>query len=515
MSLKMIVARLLLVGLIYGLLSGLPALAQDQTVDLSQVTPTLLDESHFADLDTYINDALLRLGGSGAAVAIVQNGEIIYSKGFGVTELNGSIPVSGDTQFMIGSGVKSMTALMIGTLVEEGVLKWDTPISEVLPSFALSDPAATASVTFRDLLSMRSGLQSFHAPILLTSMSPEQIIESLAQIPLTAPPGEMYNYSNQGYASAGFIGAIAAGGDYGDNLYETYVQLVQDRVLNPIGMDRTTFDFSAPIATQNRAAPIGPDMFAGGFDVIPFELERSSFSTTPSGGGWSTAEDLAKYVVMQMNGGVTSDGTRIISEALLEETWLPLIDQGDGTSFGLGWTVTEFHGLQSLEYNGNNLGYSTRLQFLPEVNMGVVAVTNRGLSVMGRAVGNYVYELAFGLDHTTDAIATEYNNQITGGLAQITNMLQTEMDNEMVAPYLGQYEQGIAVRWNEAGDLVLATPYGEIPIRAVEGQTGFFLIRSVGILAAQFTENTEGLMTLTFVGTLDASQPPFVLMRID
>jgi CubicO group peptidase (beta-lactamase class C family) len=345
-------------------------------------------------------------------------------------------------------------------------------------------------------------------------MSPEQIIESLAQTPLVAPPGAMFNYSNQGYSSAGYISAIAAGGVYGNNLLTTYMQLMQDHVFDPIGMDRTTLDFFAPIATQNRAAPIGPDMFVGGFDALPFELEQSSFSTMPSGGGWSTAEDLAKYMIMQMDGGVTADGTRIVTEAMIEEMWTPHVGKPDGTSFGLGWTVSEYHGLQAIEYSGNGLGNSVRLQFLPEANLGIVVLTNRGLSLLGRAVSDYVYELAFGLEHTADALATGYDTQIAGGLSQMAGTLQPETDAELAASYLGQYEQGISVHWNDSGDLVLDTAYGELPIRGVQGQTGFFLIRSIGILGAQFAENEEGTMTLTIVGTIGDPQPPFVLARI-
>jgi hypothetical protein len=140
---------------------------------------------------------------------------------------------------------------------------------------------------------------------------------------------------------------------------------------------------------------------------------------------------------------------------------------------------------------------------------------NRGLSAMPRAVGDYVYELAFGLDHTAEAGVIEFNNYITGALSQMTSMLQTEIDREALVPYLGQYEQDIAVRWNDAGDLVLTTTNGDFPLDAVSGQTGFFFIRNVGLLAAQFAKNEAGMMTLTFVSTLGEPQPPFVVMRVD
>ncbi len=514
MSHKMLVIKLLLVCLVCGLLSGSLVLAQDNTLDLTDVSPAVLSEAHFADLDAYISNALLRFGGSGAAVGIVQNGEIVYLKGFGFTELGGSVPVTGDTQFMIASIVKSMTALMIGTLVEEGVLEWDTPVRDVLPSFTLSNAAATEGVTFRDLLSMSSGLPVFDAPWLFTTMSPEQIIEALAYIPLAGQPGETYHYSNLGYSSAGFISAIAAGGTY-DNLYETYIQLMQDRVFNPMGMDRTTFDFFAPISTENRAAPIGIDLLTGGFNAIPFELQQGAFMTTPSGAGWSTAEDLANYLLLLMNGGVTADERRIISEALLEEMWQPQIRISDHESFGLGWQVGAYHGLQAISYSGGLGGYTPRIQFLPEANLGVVVLNNRGLSFLGPAVANYVYELAFGLDYTTDALATELTNQYTGAMAQMTGMIETETSREIVAPYLGRYEQGISVGWNENSGLVLTTTNGDFLLNPVRGQTGFFFIRNVGLLAVQFAENNDGNMTLTIVGTLDPSQPPFVLRRLD
>lgn len=511
----MLAIRIFVVCLFCGLIPGSLATAQEIPFDLAEVSPVVLSQAQFADLDAYIDSALLRFGGSGAAVGIVQNGEIVYLKGFGVTELGGSRPVTPDTQFMIASIVKSMTALMIGTLVEEGVVEWDTPVRDVLPSFMLSDVAATESVTLGDLLSMRSGLPVFDAPWLFTSMSPEQIIEALAHIPLAGQPGDTYRYSNLGYSSAGFISAIAAGGTHGDDLYETYIQLMQDRVFAPIGMNRTTLDFFAPISTENRAAPIGIDLVTGDFDPIPFDLQQGAFTTTPSGAGWSTAEDLANYLMMLMNGGVTTDGTRIISDALLEEMWQPQIRISDDESFGLGWTVSDYHGLRSISYSGGLSGYASRIQFLPEADLGVVVLNNRGLSFLGPTVANYVYELVFGLDHTTDALAMQLTDQFTGALAQMTNMIETETTRETVVPYLGRYEQGISVQWNEDNGLVLTTTNGDFLLNAVRGQTGFFFIRNVGLLAAHFAESADGNMTLMIVGTLDPSQPPFILRRLD
>ena len=119
----------------------------------------------------------------------MQGGALRFARGFGVTELGGGgRPVGPDTRFIIGSLPKSMTALLVGTLVDEGRLGWDTPVVEALPQFALADPAATAAVTFRDLLSMRSGLPRFDGPLFFGPLTPEQVVESLAAVPLARAP---------------------------------------------------------------------------------------------------------------------------------------------------------------------------------------------------------------------------------------------------------------------------------------------------------------------------------------
>ena len=162
-----------------------------------------------ADVEAYVAGALARFGVPGAAVAVVQGGALRLARGFGVTELGGGgRPVGPGTRFVIGSIPKSMTALLVATLVDEGRLGagWDTPVVDVLPQFALADPAATAAVTFRDLLSMRSGLPRFDGPLFFRPLTPEQVVESLADVPLRAPPGEAFGYTNQGYATAGFAG---------------------------------------------------------------------------------------------------------------------------------------------------------------------------------------------------------------------------------------------------------------------------------------------------------------------
>ncbi|MBC8172134.1 MAG: beta-lactamase family protein, partial [Anaerolineae bacterium] len=220
-------------------------------VDLAEVTPAVFDATLSADLEAYVTEALVDFNVPGAAVAIVQNGEVVYTNGFGMRELEGE-PVDADTLFMIGSQTKSMTTLVLASLVDDEVFAWDTPVIEVLPSFALADPAITPQIRIRDLVNNSSGVARYDLPLALKNQTAQELIESLSTIPLVSPYGEKFNYSNQMFAAAGYIAALANGADYDSaSLYDGYVQLMQERIFDPLGMTRSTLDFEAALADEN------------------------------------------------------------------------------------------------------------------------------------------------------------------------------------------------------------------------------------------------------------------------
>ena len=139
---------LLVFCMVMMLLPGMQIVAQntDDPIRLVGSTPRDFDDAMLADLNAYIGDAVERYGIVGASVAVVQHGHVIFTHGFGTTELNGGRPVNSQTLFMIGSITKSMTSLVLATEVDQGLLTWDTPVTDVLPMFALSDPAVTPKI---------------------------------------------------------------------------------------------------------------------------------------------------------------------------------------------------------------------------------------------------------------------------------------------------------------------------------------------------------------------------------
>ncbi len=494
------------------LLMVMPTLAQDQTVDLKGAAPATFNEEILSKIDTYVADAMTRFSIPGVTIAIVQNGKIIHMNGFGVRELGKDNPVTPDTLFMIGSVPKSMTSMMIGTLIDEGLLTWDTPVVDILPAFKMTDPNSSRTVTFRDLLSMRSGLPNFDISLFIQPYSAQQIIESLTDIPVIGKPGETYAYSNQGYAAAGFIAAIAAGAHYSDNLYGTYNQLMQKRVFDPIGMKRTTFDFDAGVNDSNVASPHSFDLSTGGFSSFPVELERGGFSIIPAGGTtWSSAEDLARYLITQMNNGVSPDGKQVVSEQRLHDTWNPEIPTPNNNHYALGWVVKpEYHGLKQLEYGGGNLGYTSFLSFLPEANLGVVVLTNRVAGdAFTAAVTNHVYETAFGIGYDTDAGYLGEEQGFEGMVAQMVSGVETKIDPATVANYLGKYEHNTSIHFNDKGDLVMTAAFGDFPLYAVPQQPGTFLMGVAFGMGVQFAEDGRSFT----IGAGD-SQPPVTIAKL-
>src|SRR5438067_1522600 len=117
-----------------------------------------MPESLTDRLRALVETERVRFGVPGCAVAVVHEGEVVLAEGFGMRDIDRDLPVTAATLFPIGSSTKTFTAALCATLVRDGLLEWDRPVRDYLPEFRLHDPAATDGVTFRDLLSHRSGL---------------------------------------------------------------------------------------------------------------------------------------------------------------------------------------------------------------------------------------------------------------------------------------------------------------------------------------------------------------------
>jgi CubicO group peptidase (beta-lactamase class C family) len=185
-----------------------------------------------ADFSGYVADARQHFAIPGAALAVIKDGQIVLAQGYGVRELGRPEPVTPETLFGIGSTTKAMSSMLVASLVDEGRGRWDEPVREIWPGFTLSEPIVIDKITLRHLLSMSSGLPRADLVWSGSGMTAEQIMASLADLPVLAPPGERFEYNNQAYATGIYAATLAAGGQPGQ-LESDYARQLQQRVFDP------------------------------------------------------------------------------------------------------------------------------------------------------------------------------------------------------------------------------------------------------------------------------------------
>lgn len=419
--------------------SGFKILAVEET-DLSEVEPLPVDTEIIASLEEFITTYLEAFGIPGAVVGIVENGELVYSKGFGVADPVTGAPMEPDTNVMIGSTGKSLTTMMMGTLVDDGIMSWDTPAIELYPAFKVKDPALTEQITMRNLVCACTGVPRRDLELLFNAaeQTAEDTVASLADFEFFTDFGEAFQYSNQMVATGGYIAADAAEGGAAD-LETEYEQALQERVLDPIGMENTTISFDVVRARGNYATPHMLTL-ENTYEPISIDVEGVLIPVAPAGLHWSTLEDMAKYMITQLHEGVAPDGTRVLSAETLKETWKPQIALSNEASYGLGWIVTEYEGVPVLTHGGNTIGFTSGFTFLPGRDLGVVVLTNgRSTNLFNEGVAGRLLELVYGQPAEVAQNLDFYLERMDEQTSELTGQLKEEIDAQAVEPYLGRF----------------------------------------------------------------------------
>jgi len=288
--------------------------------------PAPLSNAMLSACEADVEAALQAFRVPGAAAALVQGDEIVFNRGFGVRDLASGQPVTPRTRFRNGSITKSMTALLLATLVDEGVFSWDDRVVDLWPDFEAPTPELTQSLRLRDLLGMASGIAestdlSLAAVEFLLSagtVSAMDVLRSVSALPVIAPPNTTFSYNNTLYAAAVYLGLLAQG-TAAEMLEETFAAQVQQRVFTPIGMaDAAILDDPRPLG-DDYAVGYTQDIF-GDPSPLPF---ISLAGIAPAGSGLASATDMARYLITQMHHGVAPDGTRVVSATNIDEMHRP------------------------------------------------------------------------------------------------------------------------------------------------------------------------------------------------
>jgi CubicO group peptidase (beta-lactamase class C family) len=341
--------------------------------NLAGRTARPLDETRAAQFLAFAEEARKVAGIPGAAIAVVQKGKIVLEKGLGVRDASGSDPVTPSTLFMIGSMTKPLTSLMMSRLVDRGVFSWDTPVTRLMPSFALGDPKATERVTMAHTVCACTGLPRWDMEFIFESegSTPQGRIELLQAMKPTTGFGETFQYSNLMVATGGYVAAQA--GTKNADLKRAYVEAMTNEVLRPLGMTSTALALDDAI-TREHARPHGRTLM---FQPQPIatETERGVDSVMPAGGAWSNVRDLSRWLLLELGNG-TLDGKTIVSEASLLERRKPRAKINAQQSYGLALFLDESRGLEAIGHGGNTFGFTADATFFPAHDLGLIVLTN-------------------------------------------------------------------------------------------------------------------------------------------
>lgn len=330
-----------------------------------------------AKLDGVIAKAREEWSVPGLSVAIVKDGKVLLSKGYGVRELGKPEGVDGDTLFAIASNTKAFTAAAVAMLAEENKLRFDDPVQRHLPWMQLYDSWVSAELRVDDLLCHRSGLGTFSGDLLWwgTPYSPEEILRRTRHLKPAGPFRASYGYSNLMFLAAGEVIVKASG--------VSWQQFMKSRIFDPVGMSRTLTSVTELAATTNIATPHKPT--PDKITAIPW---YNWDSMAAAGGIISSSGDMAKWLIVQLERGRIDGERRLFSEASSRRMWHPHTPMSVGEAFrkrsptthfrayGLGWVLADYKSRLTASHGGGYDGMYSHVLIVPEEKLGIVVLTN-------------------------------------------------------------------------------------------------------------------------------------------
>jgi CubicO group peptidase (beta-lactamase class C family) len=305
-------------------------------------------------IETHITATMAERGIPGAALAIVHEGEVVRLAGYGRADAAGR-PVTPQTPFRIGSLTKSFTALAIMQLVEQGQVALDAPVQRYLPWFRLADPEASAQITVAHLLHQTSGIPAsvLDETIADPALSLEAYVRRLAEVTPDRPVGSAFAYSNANYNALGLIVERVSG--------VPYAEYIQQHILTPLGMANSFATTASPTA----AAPAqGHTWIFGRVVALP---DHFSAANLPAGYLSASAEDLARYLIVQMSDGrsapepvLSPEGFALMHKAGPNAVLNPTPElAAAGYGYGMGWGRLTYADVPAVFHNGSDARFTT------------------------------------------------------------------------------------------------------------------------------------------------------------
>jgi CubicO group peptidase (beta-lactamase class C family) len=347
-----------------------------------------------AAIDAAVRATVERYALPGIAVGVIDDGKVVYARGYGETVAGSGDPVTPRTLFKIASNSKAMTAAVLARLVQQGRLRWDDPVVKHLPAFAMHDPWVTQHMTVSDLLVHNSGLPEGGGDLMLwpepNAFTRDDIVQGLRHIPPAYGFRSGYAYDNLLYVVAGQVAAAAGGASYED--------LVRRELFAPLGLDGCRV---GEFRLADARSVAQPHMREGGRNVAMRRDDATvpAIASAPAGGIRCTLEDMLAWMG---NWLVPTDAQKQwLGDAQRTELWkartpMPISAQRrrwDDThyyAYAYGFRLADADGAWTVSHTGTLGGMYSMMMLLPDRRSGFVLMINgdgdRARTVLGEVL---------------------------------------------------------------------------------------------------------------------------------
>ena len=373
------------------------------------------------EFDQYATKTMADWKIPGMAIGIVQDGKLIFSKGYGVKILGSNDPVTENTIFQIGSTSKAFTATLAAILVDEGKFKWEDKVVDHVPDFMMYDPWVTREFQIVDLMAQHSGMPGYAADTLFfLGFNRPYIKQSIRNIkPVTSFRSHFAYQNNLWLVAAGVIEKYTG---------KTWEQALQERIFSPLGMSSSSADMQSFLDAKDVSSAHATD----GDKIIAlpknWEFLDWSYTAGPAGSINSNILDMVKWLTFQMNNGKVND-KQLVSETNMQVIHTPKTVIGLGSDvhknvfYCLGWLYMEHEPYPIIWHNGGTL-MKTMVAYVPEQKIGIVVLSNH--------VTQLPELLAFRFfDQYAGNLAKDLSAE---GLAELEKTKKEEKDKKAVAP---------------------------------------------------------------------------------
>lgn len=330
-------------------------------------------EKHISNLELLIPYVLKKNKIPGMAIGLVDEDQIIFSKGYGKRSISSSRKVDTKTLFSIGSATKSFTSLSMAMLEDEGKIKLTVPIKNYYKDFQLMTPELTNRVTVKDLLIHNTGLPRHDWYWAGSHRTRKELIEGLKYLVPWERFRSTYQYNNLMYMLCGHLIEVVTG--------ESWESFVKTKIFNSLQMNGTGF-YDLHKLKNNRALPHRKK------DGVLHKKKEICFDAIgPAGSIVSNIEDMCLWLQFNINNGVAQNN-RVVSKKMFKKIHTPYIKadptfsksfrEFDREFYGLGWRIHKYRGSEIHWHSGGTDGFRSFVGYFPKIKKGVVVLANAG-----------------------------------------------------------------------------------------------------------------------------------------